>query len=325
MTISVDSHSTSVVKDTVYSHLQRVRHAGPDNLVALCPFHDDSSPSFAVSIHTGLWLCYACGEKGNFRSFLSKLGMSKNDIDDNYGYTIQELKKNAPPPPDPTKPNVVMEANRCIPEELLGVLRGVPTKLVEEGFQEDVLSHFGVGVDQQHHRITFPLRDLKGQLVGISGRATLDSQRERYKVYKDEYRDWYLPPYETDKSNLLWNAHIIYPIARVTEMPIIIVEGFKACMWLHQAGLTNVVALMTKRMSWAQQFIFQDMGGPYILMLDNDDAGIDGTIGISKILQKYSCDVRIVEYEQTQPTDIPLEDIPDLVENATNYQEMMVL
>jgi len=324
MLISRDKQCTTAVKDTVHRNLQRVRHAGPDNLVALCPFHDDSSPSFAISIHTGLWLCYACGEKGNFRSFLSKLGMSKRDIDDNYGDTLAELKRNAPPEPDIARPEIVMEVNRHVPEELLGVFRSVPEKLLQEGFSEEVLRHFEVGMDNVHHRITYPLRDLEGNLVGISGRATLDSQEERYKVYKNEYRAWDLPPYETDKSNLLWNSNVIYPLARVTEMPIVIVEGFKACMWLHQAGVTNVLALMTKRMSWAQEYILQSMGGPYIMMLDNDDAGIDGTIKISKVLQKYSRDVRIVEYEQEQPTDIPQEDVPGLIEDATDYQQIMV-
>ncbi|NBO55083.1 MAG: hypothetical protein EBU84_10945, partial [Actinobacteria bacterium] len=32
---------------------------------AVCPFHEDTSPSFSVNIRKGLYICYACGAKGN--------------------------------------------------------------------------------------------------------------------------------------------------------------------------------------------------------------------------------------------------------------------
>lgn len=34
---------------------------------ALCPFHQDTSPSFSVNIRKGLYICYACGAKGNLK------------------------------------------------------------------------------------------------------------------------------------------------------------------------------------------------------------------------------------------------------------------
>jgi len=45
-------------------------------LVAQCPFHSDSSPSFSVNIKTGAWLCRAsntCGKKGGLVALISKL------------------------------------------------------------------------------------------------------------------------------------------------------------------------------------------------------------------------------------------------------------
>jgi hypothetical protein len=81
---------------------------------------------------------------------------------------------------------------------------------------------------------------------------------------------------------------------------------------------------MTKSMSWAQQWILENMGGHYILMLDNDDAGIDGYVKISRELAKCSPLVKIVEYNQPQPTDVPLEELPGLIASAVNYNEIMV-
>jgi DNA primase len=323
--MSNDTSSTAHVKDTVYKHLSKVRPAGPDNLVAVCPFHDDSNPSFAIDIHTGLWLCYACGEKGNFKSFLSKLGMSRDEIRFHYGKTLEELKQNAPPPPDPSKPGVVMESNRRIPEELLGIFHRCPRSLLADGYSRETLKSFGVGVDLLHKRITYPLRDLMGHLVGISGRSINDASPIRYKVYKEEYKTWDLPPYETDKKCLLWNAHRVLPEIMNQELPkIVIVEGFKACMWLTQAGIPNVVALMTKTMSWEQKWILEQMSDSHVLMLDNDEAGMDGYVTISRELAKCSPLVKIVEYDKPQPTDVPLEELPQLIASAVNYNEIMV-
>lgn len=315
------------VEDKVMATLEQyidgpIRKAGPSNVIMRCPFHSDNSPSFAMNIFNGLFICYACGEKGGFRSFLYKLGLSQEDVQHHFGLTLQRLQENAPPPPDLDNPGVIVDdTNRHIPPDLLGIFHKCPMSLLDEGFSEDVLQDFGVGVDERHNRITFPLRDMQGTLVGISGRALLDSMEMRYKVYKEEYRTWDLPPYETDKSLLLWNAHKVL----TNPGPLVIVEGFKGCMWVHQAGIPNVVALMTKYMSWAQRWLIQKHGGPYILMLDNDEAGIQGTISVGKSLSEVSPHVRVVDYDEEQPTDVPQEYIQFLVKSATDYKMLQLM
>ncbi len=314
------------VRETVDKHLKRVRMSGSNNIVALCPFHDDSNPSFSMSLVNGLFICFSCGEKGNFRKFLAQIGMQPAEIKYHFGQTLEKLKRNAPPPPDPTKPGVVMEPNRHIPEELLGIFNHTPTALVDEGFEEGVLQHFQVGIDHKHARMTFPIRDLHGHLVGISGRAMHDDQEPKYKIYDKEYVAYDLPPYDTDKGLCLWNAHNIYQQMRnrVTHDPIVIVEGFKACMWLQQAGVPFVVALMTKRMSWAQQWMLSRMGSRFIVMLDNDEPGIEGTVNVTRTLAKQSMDVRVVEYDAAQPTDVPREDVLSVVNGATPYDLLLL-
>lgn len=314
------------VRETIDKHLHKVRLSGSNNIVALCPFHDDHSPSFSMSLVNGLFICFSCGETGNFRKFLMQIGMTPDEIKYHFGRTLEELKKNAPPPPDPTKPGVVMETNRHIPEELLGIFHHCPLDLIDEGFDEAVLEEFQVGVDEKHQRITYPMRDLHGHLVGISGRAMHEHQEPRYKVYDKEYTAWELPPYDTDKNLCLWNAHNVYAATRtsVTNDPIVIVEGFKAAMWLKQAGVKHVTALMTASMSWAQKWILSRMGSRFIVMLDNNDAGVKGTINVTRELAKVTPDVRVVEYEEPQPSDVPREDVLEVVYNATPYDLMLL-
>ncbi len=302
----------------------KLRKSGPDNMLLRCPFHDDQSPSFCMNIRNGLFICYGCEVSGTFRKFLELLGMSQQEIRHHYGVTLKELSNRAPAPKDLARPEVVMESNRWITNDLLGIFHHCPESLLEEGFTEETLLHFGVGVDKHHSRITFPLRDLDGNLVGISGRAMYEHQEPRYKVYSEEYRVWDLPPYNTDKSFLLWNAHELNKemLAAHGSPDVIVVEGFKAAMWIYQAGFPRVVALMTKRCSDAQWWILSSWFGSYYLMLDNDAAGIGGTINVSGRMQKAGMGVRIVEYEGKQPTDVPLDVIPECIARADTYSEI---
>lgn len=51
-----------------------------DSLLALCPFHEDSSPSFSVDLNTGQWHCFTEDIGGNFVSFWAKIhGTNTNE------------------------------------------------------------------------------------------------------------------------------------------------------------------------------------------------------------------------------------------------------
>lgn len=51
-----------------------------DELLGLCPFHQDSKPSFTVNLKNGCYECKACGEKGNYITYYAKTrGLSNKD------------------------------------------------------------------------------------------------------------------------------------------------------------------------------------------------------------------------------------------------------
>lgn len=46
---------------------------GEGELTCTCPFHNDTRPSFSISLKKGLYCCHACSEKGNIVQFVSKM------------------------------------------------------------------------------------------------------------------------------------------------------------------------------------------------------------------------------------------------------------
>jgi DNA primase len=311
--------------------LERPR-IGAKNIAALCPFHVsqktgtiESTPSFSMSRETGLWHCFACHEKGNLRHLLKAAGVSYQRIQDEYGPLLEEVARAIPKRLDPLRPNVL--AKDPIPESLLGIFHAVPLSLEAEGFTEATLAKFDVGFDSHHMRITYPLRDMAGQLIGISGRAVnYDPNTLRYKLYDREYSVWGLPQRlgsAAERRTVLWNVDRLYPSLRGVLYPdVVVVEGFKACMRLDQAGVKSVVALLGSYMSEEQQWILEAMGARVYLMLDNNEAGQKGTRYIGKRLAR-GLDVRVIEYrrgeEKAQPSDLTVNEIIDAFNTAVDF------
>jgi DNA primase len=323
--------TSSDIRSIAGQFLNKVRKSGPENIMALCPFHvkadgsEEKNPSFAMSLTNGLWFCHSCQSSGNLFTFLRDIGLSRQQIDLHYRITIDAASKNIPPKLDPLNTSLV-SANP-IEEGVLGIFDNCPLSLLEDGFQEETLRHFGVGFDMHHTRITYPIRDLAGNLVGISGRAMVDVW-PKYKIYEKEYEIFGLPArINWDKSSCLWNANDVYPQLFFQNNPsyIVIVEGFKACMWLWQCGIKNVVALVGTYLSPQHQWILERLGAPVYLFLDNN---YPGQKGIRKAGDKLtrSLRVNVIEYperlmdeDDAQPDSLTPEEVMAQWHTAASY------
>lgn len=313
------------VRDIARKYLGRVQPSGPNNIMAICPFHrkkdgsPERTPSFALSITTGLWFCHSCKSSGNLRTLLTSFGVPPLLIDKQYDFILDELERAMRDRPTRKPMTAGVTQSTPLEESVLGLFHECPVALLEEGFKKRTLERFDVGFDKKNLRITFPIRDLLGRLVGFSGRAVTE-EGQRYKVYKkDEYENWGIEPRDTDKSEYLWNAHQVYPVAFFQPNPeVFVVEGFKACMWLWQAGLVNTVALMGSHASKSQTTVLERMGGTVYLFLDNNEAGKTGTYKAGYELSK-GMNVKVAIYEASQPSDLTEEEVLNAADKAIDF------
>ncbi len=107
-------------------------------------------------------------------------------------------------------------------------------------------------------RIVIPIHDHANQLVAYAGRSLADE--------KPKYRF----PAGFHKSQVLFNFN---RAIQSGEKNAIVVEGFFDTMKVHQAGHTNVVALMGSSLSQRQSDLLVSHFENATLMLDGDTAG----------------------------------------------------
>lgn len=69
----IKNHFAGNYKPFFEKYLQKIKQIGGDEHKALCPFHDDTDPSFNFNDQTGQYYCHGCGKKGDFLHFFGKI------------------------------------------------------------------------------------------------------------------------------------------------------------------------------------------------------------------------------------------------------------
>ena len=317
--------------------LKNVRPSGPENIMAICPFHrkadgsEEKTPSFSMSVTKGVYYCHQCHEKGGLRKFLKEMGYDASAIELHYEFIIEEASKNLPVRDERAQVNAIFSSSP-IEESLLGLFEDYDVSGYFPGFAQETLEHFNVCWDGWYHRVIFPIRNLVGDLVALSGRAIYKAQQPRYKIYDKEYGCWDYPLREGwKKGTVLWHGQELYPAylnampGVVQKDPIYVVEGFKAAMWLWQCGYKNVVALLGSYMSWEQEWMLVTLGCPVYLFLDNDNAGFSGQKNAGNRLYPRSpvyavqYPGRLVDEHDAQPDDLTMEELNEMIASAPSY------
>lgn len=334
--------------------LGRYKFSGESNISLKCPFHkggQEHGASFSVNVDQGLFQCFTCKVAGTIPHLLRLLGVPPSEIDaetkdlrvllDARRHELDHKRRREWLHNNPLKTAVPLR------ESMLKAYEWCPTRLTEKGFDSRVLQYMEVGVDIHNKRITYPVRDIYGTLAGIVGGATYDGQVPKYKVYEGKRKDprgnvipsdfgtWFdedpqYRDYVFHNHEYLWGFDRVYPrlfFGKEVET-LIIVEGFKACLWLLQHGYWNTVALMGSAMSLRQSQLLGRLHANVVLFLDNNEAGIEGTKKVGRELDKKMPGVKVATYPSAadtdaQPDNFNEEQLRQILSDASSYPKWM--
>lgn len=151
--------------------------------------------------------------------------------------------------------------------------------MLDRGFTPGDLDDWGIGYDDISKRITIPVCDPEGNLVGFKGRAWRKQARPKYLVLgdKDEERERYgFPTY--DKSLVVFGLH---RYADSDSQSLVLVEGEIDVMSLWVMGIP-AICCGGSSMSPAQARLIRQYCDEVILFFDNDVAGKNAIYGYEK-------------------------------------------
>ena len=331
--------SRANIVDIISGYLQ-VSSKGK-NYVALCPFHNDHSPSLIISPEKQIFNCFTCRTGGNVFSFVmkyenvsfaeavsivaKKVGFNlKNDVfvksENKYSkdYEIYEYAMkyylNNINTTDGSKAREYL-LKRGINETIIkefklgysGSSKDTFYKLAtNKGWDIETLNKLGLinkvnenVYDTFINRVVIPIENLKGEVVGFTGRI-FNGEDNTAK---------YLNTKETEifkKSSLLFNYHNAKNYIR-DRKSVIVVEGNMDAIKMSAKGFKNVVALMGVALSNEQIDILKRLKVPVILMLDNDNAGEEATIKNGESLINSDVDTKVVRLSGAKDPDEYLE------------------
>ncbi len=299
------------------------------NLVGLCPFHNEKTPSFTVYPENGSFYCFGCGVGGDVFSFVRqvenldyidavKLLAERSGVSlpqDGYDDSMQRLK------------NTIFEINREAAKFYHNYLMSPEGKwaldyLTGRGLSVATIKHFGLGAapdswdnlikhlknlgysiadmiqanvigksqrgtyyDRFRKRVMFPIINIRGKIIGFSGRAMPgeDKMGGKYVNTSDT------PVYK--KSENLFGMNFA---KNHCDERVILVEGNMDVISLHQAGFQNAVAALGTSFTAEQAKLLSRYTKEIVLIMDSDAAGQKAASRASETLQNTGINIRVV-------------------------------
>ena len=156
-------------------------------------------------------------------------------------------------------------------------------------------------------RVTFPIRDERGSVVGFGGRTLGDAQ--------PKYLNTPATPV-FDKGGSLYGIDVARQAIRETGLAVI-VEGYVDVLTAHQSGIKNVTASLGTALTERQVAILKRLTRHLVLALDPDAAGQAAALrGLEVARQVYGSVVPVplpsglVRLEQRLDADIRIAALP---------------
>lgn len=300
------------------------------NLIGLCPFHNEKTPSFTIYPENGSFYCFGCKVGGDVLTFTGliehldyvesikfladKCGIQvpENDYDDN---SMQKLKQ------------TILEINRESARFFHKYLMSDGGKwarqyLTDRGLSIATIKKFGLGCAPDSWDALFKHLSAKGYTVGDMLQANVISKSSRGS-YFDRFRNRVMFPIINLRGNVIAFSGRARPsdekaggkYVNTSDTPvykksenlyafnfakndcadrIILVEGNMDVISLHQAGFTNTVAALGTAFTIEQAKLLSRYTKEIVITLDSDTAGQNAVKKVLNVLKDSGMPIRVV-------------------------------
>ncbi len=312
------------------------------DLVGLCPFHGEKTPSFHVHPDRGFFKCFGCGVGGDVIAFVQKLENLP------FPEAVRVLASKAGVELEAEDPRAararsereaIYEANQIAAAYFARMLRseegaGARAYCERRGFSSATIEKFTLGfAPEGWSGLTDELRS-QGVDLALAARAGLVKPSQRGGYY-DFYRNRLMvPTYATtgeviafggralDESEPKYLNTSTTPVytkgdhlfalnvarrAAQRDKTLVVVEGYLDCIALHQAGFENAVAALGTAFTEKQASELRKYAEFVYLCYDADAAGSAAatkSIDIaSKVIEHTGSSVRIVTLPEGEDPD----------------------
>ncbi|MHC1731043.1 MAG: DNA primase [Bacteroidales bacterium] len=304
------------------------------NMLGLCPFHNEKTPSFTVSPAKGIFKCFGCGKGGNSVNFIMEhehlsYPEALRYLAKKYHIEVEEKEVT---PEELARQNeresmlvVTQFAARQFTENLFHGHEGMTVGLSyfrERGFGDAILRKFEVGYCNER-RDDFTKRAIaagyKSEYLVMSG-LTIDKEgylfdrfagRIMFPIHSlsgqvlgfggrviktDPKAAKYV---NTPETEIYHKSRIVYGIfqarqAIIKEDRCYLVEGYTDVLSMHESGVENVVASSGTALTQEQIRLIKRFTPNITMLYDGDPAGIKASIRGTDMVLEEGMNVRIV-------------------------------
>ena len=245
---------------------------------ALSPLKEEETPSFSVNTEINRFYDFSSGKGGNVLSFIKAYNHCSDskaaDILRQYarekGVRGVRHKLEATKVAQrfsPKKKHGKSSKAEILPDNYMDRYRWDAQKLSiwrDEGISDGSMKRFAVAYDDFSDRIVYPIRNLDGKIINVSGR-TVDEQWKEKKLRKYTY---FKPLGILDTIyGLSDNRSFV-----TASNEIILFEGAKSVMKADTWGIRNTGAILTSHLNPYQMKILVKLGCKVVFALDK---GVD--------------------------------------------------
>lgn len=242
----------------VEAHLKVESRQGSEYNVC-CPIHGERHASMRINVEKGLWFCHGCKARGGMAKLAKYLGVSYRYNKAEAGMAVLMNKLDLLRKGAPSEADVVLSEDTLKRYSLGQTNYWTAPRPHGRGFHQETVEAFDLGYDPMTESAIIPIRNMWGDLLGVT-------RRSLRKGSNIKYRD----PKGFKKGNHLFASWFV---AQAESPTVVITEGPLDCIKVWQAG-HPAVAVYGSRVTEKQIMLLRRIGiVTVVFMFDNDEYG----------------------------------------------------